>query len=345
MKGTGSGKDVIVTWMYSSPKEENIMHSQVGSKSSSQKVQNYYWRCVFLLFESSQRLNQNKRHLLFINEPPPSEIDGKNIDKLIEQYNIELIQFPQITITPSDYYEAWNTQFIVLDVLDWLKLNVDSDDNIFILDSDIIFNKKISDKLRLELDTKRALLYTLNYSETEKINGLTRVDLLQISKEINSNFEGDEFLYNGGEFICLKGVEIETVSTTARDCFKESVTRNSLGKLKFNEEAHLLSYVYYKLGYEQYSANEYVKRIWTDRSVFTNIDGTEDNLIFWHLPSEKKNGFMHVFNSLLLNNGVYEIPDIDFSIYYRIRLRAIEVPFMLLRRFSRKVWITFFKRN
>ena len=222
--------NVIVTWMYSSPEGENIFHAQVGSNSGTQRIQNYYWRCALLLFESSNRLNPEARHILFINKRPPSKIDGVDINRLIQQYNIELIEFPTITKTPSDYYKGWNTQFMVLDILDWLKENVADDDAIFILDSDIIFNKPLNEDLLSELKTHKALLYSIPYGDKHNINGLTRLDLMEIANDMNPDCPVNEFIYSGGEYVCCLGNEISKIADTGRETYVTSLERHSMGQ-------------------------------------------------------------------------------------------------------------------
>jgi hypothetical protein len=304
--------------MYSSPEGENILHDQVGTASSTQKVQNYYWRCTLLLFESSARLNADARHILFINKNPPDTIDSVDVNRLIQQYNIELIELPTLTKSPSDYYGSWNTQFIVLDVLDWLKENVNADDNIFILDSDIIFNKPINSILLEELKTNKALLYTIDYDLNHNVNGLTRMDLIGIAKDMDVDFPTNEFIYSGGEFVCCLGSEISKIACTARETFSISLQRHKSGLIKFNEEAHLLSYVYQMLRYQSHTANQFIKRIWTDRSVYANIDGSECDLVFWHLPAEKKRGFVNVFRSYKKIDDEYKLTTKNIAQAYRI---------------------------
>lgn len=56
---------------------------------------------------------------------------------------------------------------------------------------------------------------------------------------------------------------------------------------KFNEEAHMLSFVYYKLGYEAKTANTIIKRIWTQLYGTHNVLPEDHSLTIWHLPVEK----------------------------------------------------------
>lgn len=308
----------VVTWMYCSPQEEDIYYCQVGTANDEQ-TQLLYWRCVFLLFESSARLNKDTRHILFVNKMPPDFIDGVDISVLVKDYSIEIVQLSTITKTPRDYYGSWNTQFIMLDVLDWLTTNVTDDDNIFLLDCDIIFNKPIGPELIEKLNHHRALLYSYDHDDDFLINGLTPVELLNISREMSEGFPGDKYIYSCGEIVCCKGSEVREICRLARIGFRKSLDRYEKGLKKFNEEAHLLSYVYHLLGYETHTANAFIKRIWTERRIHSNIDGDEDKLVLWHLPAEKRLGFRKAFRRYRRQGEHYQLAISDFAKHYRIR--------------------------
>jgi len=308
----------IITWMYSSPKGEQFVHTQVGKRSSDLNYQAYYWRCVFLLFESSARLNSGARHILFVNQYPPASIDGIDIGILIKQFRVEVVFFETLTLSPSDYYGAWNTQFIVLDVLDWVAKYCPTGEAVFILDSDIVFVKPIDQQLLSNLRAKRALLYSLDLGKHYVNNGLTPAELLEVSRDLDPHFPTSSFVYSGGEFICILGAEARKVASMAREIYVRCLERHKEGQKKFNEEAHLLSFVYQSLGYENYSANNVVKRIWTDRSVEANVTGDEASLIMWHLPAEKKNGFVKLFRSFVRVGDHYTLPPRDLAVTFRL---------------------------
>ena len=334
--------NVIVTWMYSSPEGEKVFHAQVGNESDSVETQNIYWRCIFLLFESSVRLNKETRHILFINREPPRFIDGIDTRRLVEQYSIELVKFPSITMSPPDFYPGWNTQFIILDVLDWLKENVSEKDSLFILDSDIIMNKPISQSILDNLKRHRALLYSIDYSHNHNINGLTRPELykvsLEIAKRMGVHFKGTDFVYSGGEFVCCMGNELHNIAELARETYSVCLERHNQGLKKFNEEAHLLSFVYNVLGYETHTANAYIKRMWTDRSLCSNISGAESDLIFWHLPAEKKHGFKKAFRSYKDINGEYVLTATNFSRLYRVEEGCVDKIVRVAKQIVRPIY-------
>ena len=289
--------------MYTTPENDKVLHAQTGCDSDAQKTQNLYWRCVFCLFESSHRLNHNVRHLLFVNEAPPERIDGVHIPSLVERYEIEIVRLDQFTRPPADYYGAWNTQFIVLDVIDWLASHLEGNEAVLCLDSDCVFNKPLNAQFLQKLAEKKALLYSLDYASDHKINGLDRNDLMRLSREYDPVNELEEFVYSGGEFFCVMADQLAHIGRLARQAYDQSLQRHDGGLDKFHEEAHLLSYVYHCMGYETHTANSSIKRIWTERKVFSNVDGREDDLMIWHLPAEKKRGFVKMFRRLFLNDG------------------------------------------
>ena len=92
----------------------------------------------------------------------------------------------------------------------------------------------------------------------------------------------------GGEMLFARGDLLPGMLKTARDAYRESIQRHVAGKKKFNEEAHLLSYVYEVFGGKDFSANDFIKRIWTDRGVYSTVTGEEGDLTIWHVPAEKK---------------------------------------------------------
>ena len=286
---------VVATWMYTTPANDKVLHAQTGYDSDAQETQNLYWRCVFCLFESSHRLNHNVRHLLFVNQPPPERIDGVHIPSLVKKYKIEIVRLAQFTRPPADYHGAWNTQFIILDVIDWLASHLDGNEAVLCLDSDCVFNRPLNDQFLQKLAEKKALLYSLDYASDHEINGLNRNDLMRLSREYDPINELEEFVYSGGEFFCVMADQLAHIGRLARQAYDRSLQRHDAGLDKFLEEAHLLSYVYHCMGYETHTANSSIKRIWTERKVFSNIDGREDDLLLWHLPAEKKRGFVKMF--------------------------------------------------
>lgn len=288
-------KTVIATWMYSAPSGDESMHHQVGASIGKQKIKNIYWRCCFNLFRSAKVSNPDAECYLFCNEMPPEQIDGQATKDLLEQFGVSVHILSSISRPDIGYYEAWNTQFIVFDILDELKKLCEADDVVMILDSDCILSKKISPRFIEKVQSKKALLYTLDGSWEAINNGLSNQELSQVAQEYSPPSKKKEVFYTGGEIICMVGEEIEKVVTLGKAAYKQSLERSEQGQSKFNEEAHMLSYVYGVLNYDDHTANEFIRRIWTDPFISRTCYGDEIDLLIWHLPAEKKTSLKKLF--------------------------------------------------
>lgn len=297
-----------------------MLHAQTGADSDQLETQLVYWRCIFCLFESSARMNSQARHVLLINQPPPGQIDGVPTKRLLEKYRIELMELPSITRPPKDYHSAWNTQFITLDAIDLLVELARPDEAVLLLDGDCWFNGSLGEDFESAIDRHGALLYTIDYPPDYPINGLTRAQLLALAREYDPDTPMEEFLYHGGEFICGLGSELRRIASKARIAYQQSLDRHRAGRAKFNEEAHLLSFVYQHLGFAPYTGNRFIKRLWTNRLHSFNVEPGDLSLPIWHLPAEKNNGFVKVFRRLHSEND-YSLAGVR-GLDYLFRVRA-----------------------
>jgi len=288
---------IVATWMYSLPSGDTTFHPQIGRRSDTEKARNFYWRCVFCLFASVKAMMPATRNILLLNEPPPAEIDGQDTTALCERFAIEQVELTTITRPPPDYHKAWNTQFIVLDALDSLCALAKPDTAVLLLDSDCIVTKPLPPDTLNALSQQGALTYRINYEPDEVINGLTNRQFGELCRTYDPPFTG-EVTYCGGEIIFLSSAVLPEFARRARRAYEQSLARHRKNLPKFCEEAYLLTYVYHSMGIPLGTANHLIRRIWTDRSTFCNVAGDEDKLSIWHLPAEKKKGFLQAFQQL-----------------------------------------------
>lgn len=291
----------LVTWMYSPSAEQNIVHHQTG-KSNLQETQNLYWRCVFCLFESSHRNNKDTfKHLLYVNKMPPATIDGISTVDLIRTFNIDVRMIDERSLPPKGYYKAWSSQFVLLDILRQMQQFVESHDRVVILDSDVIFSKPVQQDFFNDIDKYNSLLYTIDYPVQRSVNGVSLEELRTMVTELSP--ENTNSLYcEGGELICFKGAILSRLLNTVNAGYQWSLARFEKGLQKFNTEEHLFSYSYWKLGLQPFTGNKYLKRMWTDLSSAVNLEPGDERRMLWHLPAEKKHGFVRYFR-LMGKNG------------------------------------------
>jgi hypothetical protein len=308
----------LVTWMYSPSEDQHIVHHQTGN-SANQKTQNLYWRCVFCLFESSHRNNKGLfKHVLYVNKMPPDYIDGISIADLIKTFGIEIHKIDEQSLPPKGYYKAWSSQFLLLDMLRQMTAYIKPEDRVVILDSDVIFSKPVTADFFNELDKHRSLLYTIDYPVDREVNGISLRQLRSMMSEI-TNKETTDLYCEGGELICFKGEILEQLAHETREGFKWSLKRFERGLPKFNTEEHLFSFAYWKVGLQPFTANVFIKRLWTDLSSAVNIETGDEQRLLWHLPAEKKNGFIRYFRLMGKNN--YSLAGFEHKLKSMFRIK------------------------
>jgi hypothetical protein len=314
-----NSKNYLVTWMYSSAKGEKIVHHQSGGDSDQLKTQNFYWRCVFCMFESSWRNNKDLFiHILYVNKLPPESIDGIPTDVLVKKFNIDIRFFPARSLPPKGFYKAWSSQFLLLDIFDEITQFIKPEDRVLILDSDCVFSKPVMPDFLNDIDTYGGLLYTIDYPPTKLTNDLSTEMIKALTTEWKGN-ESEGICYEGGEIVCLKGEKFAAFSKEVRNVFNWSVERHKQGLPKFNTEEHMFSAVYGVLGMRPLTGNKYIKRLWTDISSAVNLEPADEQRLIWHLPAEKKNGFVRYFRILGRNGNSLAGHEKELSSIFRIK--------------------------
>ncbi len=109
--------------------------------------------------------------------------------------------------------------------------------------------------------------------------------------------------YHLGEFLLSNVANIIKFSADFTQLWPILLQRNLAGKLKFNEEAHTLSYLYFKNGFRAFNNNIYMRRIWTNPLFYREVRETDTDLFIWHLPAEKTYGLHRLYNRLINLTG------------------------------------------
>ena len=89
------------------------------------------------------------------------------------------------------------------------------------------------------------------------------------------------------------------LAEAARPVWAEMLRRHAAGRPRFNEEAHLLSYLYHRLGIESGTANAFIDRIYTSLKDGKTVAPRHLDLMLWHLPNEKRYGLRRLFPDVL----------------------------------------------
>ncbi len=301
----------IATWIYLDSPDESSEYPQVGQQSHLEKFQRTYWKCVAVFFALSTRLNPGCKHLLFSNKRLDEfpDIQGFDLKKYLRDANVEVVTLPLTWQTPPGYFGKWRNQFYIFDVLKFFEKNYhDNTDAFVVLDSDCLINRPL-DELFKAIREKSLLALTMPYDSTHNINGVTRRDMRTIYTGLDQGADpGHNPVYYGGEIFAATLPVVQKINAIVPAVWDNMMSRFRKGEPKLNEEAHFLSYCYYKIG-NPGALESFIKRIWTAPH-YNNVAAADVHLPIWHLPSEKTGGIALLFNRLRQNPGVLDVPDV-----------------------------------
>jgi len=315
----------ICTWFCADEKGEESLFPQTGKLSSSQSHQNIYWQCIMVFYATSKRFNKTGKHLLFTNVKQLPVVDGKNISEILNQLDIEVIHTDFKYKTPKNYYGSFQNQFYEFSILEHIALNDHNlKDNYLILDSDCIFIKPVQPLFDAAGPTG-FISFEDEVSADYVINGLSRNDLKNIYQELLQTEIAEIPSYHLGEFLLCSVENIHKIYEDFKLLWPQLLERNKKGLKKFNEEAHTLSYLYFKNGWRAHKNNVFMRRIWTNPVFYREVRKSDPDLMIWHLPSEKIFG-LHTLYHLFFNKSSNYGFDINNQKFIEIVQKSVNVP-------------------
>ena len=338
-------QDYISTWIYLDSQDESSEYPQVGKASHLPEFQKVYWRCVAVFYAISTQTNPERKHVLFTNvaENDLPVIEGIDLGSFLKERNVVVETLPLTWQAPKGWHGKWRNQFYVFDILQFIeKQYTQSSDNatsspdyqepaFVVLDSDCIVNRSL-DALFADIRSKKLLTLPMHFADDYNINGLTRGDMRQVFTELDGRDPGYNPEYYGGEIFAATLTLVRQINAMAPEIWQEMLSRFQDGRMKFNEEAHFLSYCYHKIG--NYGTLEsFIKRIWTSPK-FSNVEQVDFNLPIWHLPAEKTGGIALIFKKLKQGKQVWNI--LELSGWLGVPQRTL---YLGLKHFLKYTWV------
>ena len=303
-------RNIIATWIYLDSKEEQSNYFQVGKKSNSLSFQKIYWRCVVVFFETSLRYNASFEHILFTNTNHLPVIDGLDIRQWLKQNNIRIVTIENQYVMPQGYYHSWRNQFYEFSIIDYMAKELDAPDKFLLLDSDCVFSKSVAPMF--ERTFNMAQTFVAGYDADTPINGLSRKEQTALISELLQKEFPEPVWYCGGEILFATGEFLKNIAGEFPSIYQWALDKNKNGLPKFNEEAHTLTYFYYKYDCEIKALNDCIKQMWTNPHVYRNINENDGNIPIWHLPSEKKRGLKKLY-ALSLHKNLKNMQEKDYQ--------------------------------
>lgn len=323
----------ICTWLCADEKGEESDFPQSGMKSSSQSHQNIYWRCLIVFFVSSTRFNKEEKHLLFTNVKTLPTVDGRQVADIMHDLGVEVIPIDFKYKTPKGYFGSFQNQFFEFSILEYIAQNKHEPDDLYLIaDSDCIFIKPAK-RLFNEAAPNGFISFEIDSPVDHKINGLSRLDMQLLFADLLGREVNEIPSYHLGEFLLCSNANIKKLYTDFLELWPVLLGRNEKGLRKLNEEAHTLSFLYFKNGWEAAKQNVFMKRIWTNPVFYRNVAPSDLRLTLWHLPAEKTFGIARLYDYVIFRLDNYGKNISDRSFLGLVR-KATGIPSL---RASRKI--------
>ena len=296
----------VATWFYAEPEADQSQYPRVTGEggSATDRFQAVYWRCLVASLATSRRLNAGAQHVVYTNLAALPSVDGHDLNALFAAWNVETVRLDYSFRPPDGYYGQWRSQFYVFDILRHLAGRLGDGDVAVLLDSDVVWAHPAD---RLVAATRRAgaLTYDVGLEPDLPEHGLTLREMGALYAEVLPALGLDRPVpeapppYTGGEIVAATGATLRRLDALAGPLWDEMLRRHAAGRPRFYEESHALSFLYYALDILDGTANPFIRRIWTGLPEGSDARPTDLGLTLWHVPSEKRTGFRHLFDEVV----------------------------------------------
>lgn len=238
-----------------------------------------YLRSSVVTFASLRRWNPGAS-LVFATTEMPGEVWQHQLARLGVQPRI--ISFDHRP--PDGFARTFMGSLYLLDVLEKMQ-----SDYLLLVDPDVFCIGPLDAVLSPEAPLRALLIPS---PRGEKINGLSPSDADAVHAELGEPREVD--YHYGGEFYGIPfSMRNEILDRVAR-AWEHALANWSTGRAYFTTEEHVMNFALATL--DPAVSSHLVRRIWTAHSHRT-VAGDEENLLLWHLPSEKDRGFRNLYDA------------------------------------------------
>ena len=298
--------DIVATGFVADTADLASDYPSAGGDSSDASFQAIYWRCI-TGFLFSARVNAREcRAMLFSNVAPPV-IDGIDLSMVFERMGVTIVCLPLTHRLP--HAKKWGNVFYFMDILKALP-GYQSDQGRFALfDSDVVLAGSITPLMR-RIGEAEMVGYRVDSAVDEDVNGLTMAQAARLAERLSGTAQPEAIPHLGGE---LLGFDlIRRASTLAVfDAMWRDMIAHTNGLDAIRTEEHFWSVAAAAQGWPVVEGNDHMKRLWTARNFRTVLEA-DRTLPIWHLPAEKRYGFVDMFRWMAERDFDTEINAIEF---------------------------------
>lgn len=323
-------QDLISTLLVLDRPEDASIFPQVGLDSSHRMFQDVYWRCVACFFATSARQNPDARHALFTNADELPTVEGLEMKDLMRRLGVDVVRLPITHRLGRDKVKSWNNVFYILDVIAHLDRE-GGFNRAVLLDSDCVWVRP-ADGLMADVARRGVLSMSIPYSYDEKLNGASRRDMVQAAQRLAGHSFDFVPNFSGGELFAATRSGLAEVGRAVSAMWSELLV-SPPGEVRVYTEEHLFSIAYEMLGVPTGTADPHIRRLWTAlRLNNVTAEDVDSGRCAWHLPMEKKTGFVDLFKAVKKRDSwLWTVPPEE------VRLRVARV--MGLPKRSPRQWV------
>ena len=274
---------------------------------SEQSKLNMYYRCMVVCYASLRRIYAEATLSLFTNRELPEPFYGQ-----LKLLGVNTVYCTSRYVDDTAFKNGFPGCLYTLDVIEYLSKQQCDFSKLILLDSDCVVRNRLDGMLdALESEEDASYAYEPGYPVNMVANGQSRATLTLALSYFSGQMVMNPIPLYGGEFYALN---TKTLPGLAAHIDSFWTWMKTEGIKTFGDdltEEHVMSVALAQYGGKVHDASGLVKRIWT-ASVFSTVDDSESAIPVWHLPSEKKKGFVKLYQYWMAQDGYGKLSDDDF---------------------------------
>lgn len=309
----------ICTWIY------------CDEEQGDQEAREARWKCAAAFFATSFRQNPQATHILFTNTAVIPAIRGFDLGKLlIEQLRVRVERVPLTYLAPFGFHGMKKRPAYLFDVIRRMaEREAEDHDKYVLMDPACVWIRPAS---IVNSQLERYGLLTMGVEETPEgaapepaVAGFARkrTTIREIYEEMLGAPVSQPPAGYGSECFAATVPELRRAAAELDGVWQSSIRRFRLNRPRLGDEAAMLSFIYYKLGYRSHTANPFIKKIRTPLRGTGNAARDDLFLTVWHLPGEVDSGFSRLFRDVIRPGSVFWQARPDLFRKYVARLMGI----------------------
>lgn len=301
---------VIVSWFYRAGRCEGGAYAQTRGDSASDMFLDVYRKCLVTFYVSARRANPQAQLVLYVNSALAGDTSTSRVlIEILDRLSVSVVVIGYDWRPPVTWTKAWNNQFFLFDVLSDIQKRWSGEALVTVLDSDVVWNsERTAETMWKKIESAGVLTYEVGYESAKVVNGAS-MDALRRLADRNSYYVTD-CTYSGGEFVGFRNGAFAAVLDACGEFYACMKSEHAKDSSVVCEEAHVLSMAYSHVGIRAGTANEFVKRVWTQPFKYRNTSKEDINLALWHVPAEKKYGLRRMYRRIVAGGIQNEVPNI-----------------------------------